>query len=239
MNPATPVLSKKAKSSPSTTRRTVPAALRVGNGVVLDARLALFHYEESWLAVADLHFGLELSARRRGAMLPDWGMEEVERRLASLLRDYRPKQLIIAGDLVEDRASALAALGLLKRLRSTADDAGRPFEVILVAGNHDRHSLERDLLRDHFRTPQFCFYHGDRPEPPEAAGRISIIGHFHPAASLRDGAGLRMKLPAFVQDGTLWTLPAFSPWAAGSEWNYPEAARVWACGHGRLLPVRH
>ncbi len=211
--------------------------VRVGHGAILDAGLALFHLEESWLAVADLHFGLELSARRRGALLPEWGMEEVERRLGRLLRDFKPAKLVIVGDLVEDRASALAALGLLKRLRAAAEEAGRPLEIVLVAGNHDRHALEADLLVNHYQTAQFCFYHGDRPEPATAAGRISVIGHFHPAVTLRDGAGLRLKLPAFVQDGSLWTLPAFSPWAAGMEWNYADAARVYACGHGKILPM--
>jgi len=128
---------------------------------------------------------------------------------------------------------------LLKRLRTTMNDARAPFELVLIAGNHDRRCLEADLLRDHHITPSFCFYHGDRPEPEAAGSRISIIGHFHPAATVRDKAGLHLKLPAFVQDGTLWTLPAFSPWASGKEWEYARAARVWLCGHGRILQLKH
>ena len=220
-----------------TPRRPVPSIMRVGHGALLDARLGLYHHAEQWLAVADLHFGLEISARRRGALVPEFGMEEVERRLSSLLRDYKPRKLIIVGDLVEDRASALSALGLLKRLRLESAEAGRPFEVILVEGNHDRHGLDPGLTVPHFVTETFCFYHGDRPEPAAAMGKISVIGHFHPATTMRDGAGLRLKLPAFVQDGSLWTLPAFSPWAAGMEWNYAAAARIYALGHGRILPV--
>ncbi len=223
--------------NPPTTKRIVPSILRVGNGALLDARLALYHHGEQWLAVADLHFGLELSARRRGALVPEFGMEEVERRLSSLLRDYKPKKLIIVGDLVEDRASALSALGLIKRLRTQAAESGRPFEAVLIEGNHDRHGFDPGLAVPHYTTDTFCFYHGDRPEPAAAMGRVSVIGHFHPATTMRDGAGLRLKLPAFVQDGTLWTMPAFSPWAAGMEWNYAAAARIYAIGHGRILPV--
>ncbi|MBS0660382.1 MAG: metallophosphoesterase [Verrucomicrobia bacterium] len=237
MGPIPPTLSRRSMETPTPRRNQVPSIIRVGHGALLDARLALFHHAEQWLAVADLHFGLEISARRRGALVPEFGMEEVERRLSSLLRDYKPKKLIIVGDLVEDRASALSAMGLLKRLRTECAEAGRPFEPVLIEGNHDRHGLDPGLTVPYHTTETFCFYHGDRPEPAAAQGRVSVIGHFHPATTMRDGAGLRLKLPAFVQDGTLWTLPAFSPWAAGMEWNYPAAARVYAMGHGRVLQV--
>ncbi len=220
-------------------RRRAPSIARVGHGAVLDNRRALYHPFENWLAVADLHFGFELSARAKAAPIPGWGMEEVERRLTSLLRDYKPKTLIMVGDLVENRAVALQALALLKRLKSTLSDAKAPFDLVLIAGNHDRRCLEGDLLTDYFLTPSFCFYHGDRPEPDAAGSRTSIIGHFHPAATVRDKSGVPHKLPAFVQDGSLWTLPAFSPWASGKEWEYARAARVWLCGPSRLLQLKH
>jgi len=38
----------------------------VAENVLLDSRLALFHEEEKWLAVTDLHFGFELSQRMAG-----------------------------------------------------------------------------------------------------------------------------------------------------------------------------
>ena len=66
-------------------------------------------------------------------------------------------------------------------------------------------------LRDSFTTDRFEFHHGDCER--EQNGRIQIIGHFHPAATLHDGAGLRLKFPAFVQESGCWILPAFSPWA--------------------------
>jgi metallophosphoesterase superfamily enzyme len=35
----------------------------IAESVLLDSRLALFHERENWLAIADLHFGFELSQR--------------------------------------------------------------------------------------------------------------------------------------------------------------------------------
>ena len=65
----------------------------VANRVLLDGRLALFHEREKWLAIADLHFGYELSQRAAGKLIPFWGMDSIEDRLLELLADYQPERL--------------------------------------------------------------------------------------------------------------------------------------------------
>ena len=207
-----------------------------GEDTVLDARLALFHRAERWLAVADVHFGYELSQRAAGGLFPRWGMDTVEARLGALLEDYRPDRLIIAGDFVHDRTARVPALALLERLRA----AGGGGEVVLVAGNHDRPAFAAGEMCPEFVTDRFYFHHGDGPAPSDEArgGRTEIIGHHHPAATLRDGAGLALKLPAFVQTARRWVLPAFSPWAAGGGGGFGPGARKWLCSPKRILPPR-
>src|SRR5450432_2296679 len=95
-----------------------PSRAPVAPNVLLDGRLALFHETERWLAVADLHFGYELSQRAAGCLIPFWGMTSIGQRLDALLEDYLPRQLLIVGDLVHDKASGAAAGDLLARLRS-------------------------------------------------------------------------------------------------------------------------
>src|SRR6185295_10089776 len=72
-------------------RRAMPALpchqALIGRNVVLDGRLALFHRRQRWLAVADLHFGYELSQRVAGRLWPMWGMTTVEGRLHQLIAD--------------------------------------------------------------------------------------------------------------------------------------------------------
>ena len=137
--------------------------------MLLDGRLALFHKAEKWLAVADLHFGYELSQRAAGRLVPLWGMTSIEARLAELLDEYRPRQLIIVGDLVHDDASAAAASELLARLRQRC-------EVIALAGNHDRH-VERSIeFVPRWETPDFVFQHGHGPRRRRTAfGSLGII----------------------------------------------------------------
>jgi uncharacterized protein len=201
----------------------------IAESVLLDSRLALFHEQERWLAIADLHFGYELSQRVAGRLVPLWGMESIETRLSQLLRDYRPATLILLGDLVHNKTGAREFFSLVTRLREQCD-------VVLIAGNHDVQikRLRADLC-DSFDTDRFEFHHGDCERVQN--GRIQIIGHFHPAATLHDGAGLRLKFPALVQESHCWILPAFSPWAAGTEWIEREQSQIWLCTPHRILSV--
>ncbi len=211
---------------------TVASRVEIGGECVLDGRLALYHRSERWLAVADVHFGYELSQRAAGALFPCWGMDEVEERLGELLADYRPERLIIVGDFVHDRAARVPALALLARLE------GLGCAVVLIGGNHDRRAFAADELRASHATERFFFHHGDAPAPDDLGERTAIIGHHHPAGMLRDGAGLELKLPAFVQNGREWILPAFSPWAAGGCRCFGPEARLWLCSPGRILAPR-
>jgi DNA ligase-associated metallophosphoesterase len=206
-----------------------PNQALVADEILLDGRLALFHQSERWLAVADLHFGYELSQRAAGRLVPMWGMASITERLRQLVDEYRPSRLIILGDLVHDRTAAMEARALLDQLQDFC-------EPIVVAGNHDRQLRGRIELFDSWETERFHFHHGHCAT--ESADRIQIIGHHHPAATITDGAGLRLKCPAFVQQSRCWIMPAFSPWAGGVRWTQDEASRIWLCTPERILKLR-
>jgi metallophosphoesterase superfamily enzyme len=155
-------------------------------------------------------------------------MASIEERLLELLREYRPQQLLILGDLVHDRASSKPAGELLARLRERCD-------VIALLGNHDHNLGQTIEFHSVWETPEFIFRHGDCEGG--AADRIQIIGHHHPAASVKDGAGLSLKCPAFIQQERCWILPAFSPWAGGVIWPDDDGSRIWLCTPRRILRV--
>lgn len=203
-----------------------PNQARVADDVLLDGRLALFHQSESWLAVADLHFGYEVSQRAAGRLMPMWGMTSVRERLLALLHDYHPRHLVLVGDLVHDRAAAPQLAKLLAELKPLC-------HVVALAGNHDRQLATTMELQDSWITDSFHFHHGHCLAEPN--DRIQVIGHHHPASTITDGAGLRLKLPAFVQQNRCWILPAFSPWASGTQWKSNAASCVWVCSPQRVL----
>jgi uncharacterized protein len=203
-----------------------PYQVAVAPGVLLDGRLALYHKKQRWLAVADLHFGYEISQRAAGRLVPMWGMTTIEERLRALVHEYRPRRLVIVGDVVHDRAATGEARQLLERLAQLC-------ELVVLAGNHDRSVVAPLRLRPEWQSSGFHFHHGHCET--EANRSIQVIGHHHPGGSVRDGAGLRLKLPAFVQQGNCWILPAFSPWAAGAPWRAQPGAQMWLCTPQRIL----
>ena len=198
----------------------------VGKDVLLDGRLALFHKRERWLAVTDLHFGYELSQRAAGNLFPLWGMQTIENRLEELLRDYNPTRLIILGDLVHDRAAAREVARLIKQLSKYCT-------ILLIAGNHDHEVGDVVDRVDSWKTKRFHFHHGHRAI--DRSDRVQIIGHYHPAGTITDGAGLRLKLPAFVQEENRWMLPAFSPWSSGTDFSPDQRSRIWLCSPQRIF----
>ena len=204
------------------------ARIEVAEQVLLDGRLALFHQQQRWLAVADLHFGFELSQRAAGNLFPLWGMQTIQHRMEELLREYQPDKLIILGDLIHDRTAAAAFSEWIGELRGRVD-------VILISGNHDRYLGKRLEILPHWRVDGFCFHHGHCEI--ESVEEVQVIGHHHPAQVVRDGAGLRLKLPAFVQNDHCWIMPAFSPWAAGAIWPQEGQSRIWLCSPTRIISM--
>lgn len=224
-------------------------------GVRLDSRRALFHESQGWLAVADLHYGYEVHRRRQGALLPDWGMPQCEEVLRGLLEDHQPRRLILVGDVMDGSGSAAQTSDLLDRLGALVP------EIVCIEGNHDRPALrkQRPFVKTHCEDG-FVFHHGHQIRPgamddaaetspinlPLGEGQekcVHITGHEHPAWTLRDGAGLRLKLPALVRQQAgpgleHWILPAFSPWAAGGEYTSPlPRLATWVCAPGRVWQV--
>ena len=230
-------------SLPSTARF---ATANVGYGCLLDSRRALVHATQGWLAVADVHYGFELNrVRNHGALLPQWGMAATEKRLMDLLDHYKPRTLIINGDVMDGGGSIREAERFIRRLRDCVA------ELVLVEGNHDRPALKRgELFVPWHVAGDLVFHHGHKftrmmRELGEHPALVHVCGHEHPSLQINDGAGLRLKLPALVQDQLKvnpalqhWILPAFSPWAGGARYESPnQRLATWGCADERILPL--
>jgi uncharacterized protein len=197
-------------------------------GVWLDGELSLWFKEYGTLVIADIHWGYALSQRRQGALFPDWGNQQITERLHRLLERYQPQRMVWLGDALHTMAGREMAEQFLE---------GTTVETLILRGNHDRKWAK--AISTPLVMGPYWLHHGDQllVRPSEA---IEIIGHFHPAITCRDGAGLRLKLPAFIQGSTRWILPAFSPWAAGTKWQLEGACeeKVWLIAPRRIFPYR-
>jgi putative SbcD/Mre11-related phosphoesterase len=177
---------------------------------------ALWLEEARTLIVADAHLGYGWAQQRRGQLGPvgDGGIVD---KLMAVVGEFAAGEILFLGDTVHAPNPGLAERemveGVLRELTARA-------RVRIVEGNHDR-AFRRDFGHLHcdidryWRRGELLALHGDRLhlELPEAGHYV--MGHVHPAVGLRDHAGARRKVPAFLSGERATLLPAFSPFAAG------------------------
>jgi putative SbcD/Mre11-related phosphoesterase len=190
--------------------------IEIQPGIFAHATGAVWVPETSALLVADAHLGYGFAQRRRGELGPlqDDGAAE---NLLALARQKAPREIVFLGDLVHaprpsQREREFTELTLNQLLQHS--------RVVLVQGNHDR-GFSRDFghlpvaLVRQYRMADRLALHGDRIhlELPEA--NYYLLGHLHPAFTVKDDAGANRRIPAFLSGERACVLPAFSPYAAG------------------------
>ena len=173
--------------------------------------LSLFFRKRRILAIADLHLGYEEMLNRQGVMMPRFNFKEIKARLKKILANTgKLEKIIILGDLKHEFGTISEqewrnTLKFLDLLAKYCD------EIILVKGNHDtilgpiarkrnvkvldyvviepatdKSNNGKNSLKKSSKT---LIAHGDKI-PKEALKDVStiIIGHEHPAVSLREGS---------------------------------------------------
>ena len=182
------------------------------------------------LVIADTHIGYEEELNKRGVLIPRFQFKDVIQRLENIIGSRKFQRIIINGDIKHEfgRISeqewrhALKLLDFLKRHCK---------EVILIRGNHDTilgpiADKRSVTLTEFFVIGDVLIIHGDKP-----SGRISkelskkeiktiIIGHEHPAVSLREGSHAE-KFKCFLKGNwkskTLIVQPSFNLVTEGTD----------------------
>lgn len=180
-----------------------------GEQVYLLSERALYWPGASTLVVADLHWGKAATFRSVGIPIPIGTTSDDLARLDSALQRTQARRMVVLGDLFHAKAGRVAShtLAELRRWRSLAGN----FEILLVRGNHDRHSgdppgdLHINCVNSPAYVPPFVFRH----EPAESTGAYGLAGYVHPGLTLV-GRGLqRETLPCFIIGETAALIPAF------------------------------
>ena len=180
-----------------------------GEQIYLLSERALYWPGASTLIVADLHWGKASTFRAAGIPIPIGTTSDDLARLDSALQRTSARRMVVLGDLFHAKAGRVAShtLAELRRWRSLAG----PFEILLVRGNHDRHSgdppsdLQINCVNAPAFVPPFVFRH----EPVDTDGAYTLAGHVHPGLTLV-GRGLqRETLPCFLVGRQSTIVPAF------------------------------
>jgi len=173
------------------------------------------------LIISDLHIGYEEALNKQGILAPRMLFNETEKEVKELLEKIKPLVIVINGDLKHEfgEISESEWRETLKIL----DLMLKQSKVVLVKGNHDK-SLEpiarkRNLeIVDKYENGEICIIHGDNII--ETDKKILIIGHEHPAISLKEDPKVE-KYKCFLlgkfKGKKLIVMPSFLPMIEGTD----------------------
>jgi len=185
-----------------------------GEELLLAAERAVVRPGNATLLVADMHIGKDEIFRRQGIAIPAGAAHNDLQRLSALIGEFNLRRLVVLGDFLH---------GNLKYDHSTVVQLDawcavhRELEIILVAGNHDRHRGNLQLPRNirwqegELHEPPFVYRH--HPEP-SAAGYV-LAGHLHSAIRLESRARDQLRLPVFWFQEHVAVLPSFGSFTGG------------------------
>ena len=185
-------------------------------------------YFDSVLVIADVHIGYEEALNKQGVLVPRLQFQEIIKKMEKILgalKDEKIKKIIVNGDLLhefgtiseQEWRNTLKFIDLLARHCS---------EIILIKGNHDKilgHIADKRNINvlGHYAVKNILVCHGDKiPEKKvlESASTI-IIGHEHPAVSIKDGARIenfKCFLKGKYKGRNLIVQPSFNPIIEGT-----------------------
>ena len=168
---------------------------------------AIFWKKKNTLIIADVHVGKVTHFINAGIPLPGKAAKENFERLNCLLNWYKPKELIVIGDLFHSAENDewLMFSQFIENHPETT--------VSLVMGNHEilektkYKELGLAVYKEAKLVAPFIFSH----EPLEAVkpNYFCLAGHIHPGVKL-NGNGLQsLRLPCFYFSKNSAILPAF------------------------------
>ncbi|WAC39546.1 metallophosphoesterase [Pedobacter sp. SL55] len=103
-----------------------------GEELILDEERALYLPNEKLLAISDLHLGKAAHFRKAGLAIPNTVSKSDLDRLGNLLKKYRPKTLLINGDMFHSEHNT--EIDEFAKWKENFSEVG----FLLVKGNHDR-----------------------------------------------------------------------------------------------------
>lgn len=154
--------------------------------------LALFF--DSCLAITDVHIGYEEALNKQGVLVPRLQFREMARKMEKIFEMLEGKKIdkiIINGDLKHEfgAISEQEWRNTLKFLDLLAKHCG---EVVLIKGNHDTIlgpiAKKRNVkVVESLGIGNILVAHGDKIPGNLDGYKTIIIGHEHPAISLKEG----------------------------------------------------
>ena len=182
---------------------------------------ALWLRKEKNLIINDLHLGYEEALRRRGIFVPKLQLRMILNQLQIILEKVHPAKIIINGDLKHEFGTM--SMPEWREVLKLLDVLQQRCPVVIIKGNHD--PIVEPLadkrgvaVVNQLELKDILIVHGD--VLVETKAKRLIIGHEHPAITLRDGSK-REKYKCFLKGKwkgkEIIAVPSFNPLLEGTD----------------------
>jgi len=182
----------------------------------------LFIKKEKILIINDLHIGYEQELHLKGILVPRFQLKSINEQIKHMLKKTKPNKVIINGDLKHVFGKILQrewkeVLEFLDLLLKNVK------EIIIIKGNHDpiiKPIADKRNIKvvENYKIRDILIVHGD--ELIETNAKKIIIGHEHPAITIREGSKWE-KYKCFLKGKwkgkELIAVPSFNPLVEGSD----------------------
>jgi hypothetical protein len=184
--------------------------------------LALYLKKHDTLVIADLHIGFEEALMKQGVLVPRFQYKDLIDRLEQIFARVKPKTVVLNGDLKHE-FGAITKQEWKETMRLFDYLSRKCEEIIVVKGNHDPNIApltRKKAIRvvDELVLGDIAIVHGD--SPPKAKAKVILMGHEHPAVSLREKTR-REKFKCFIKgahkSAVLIVQPSFNVCVEGSD----------------------
>ena len=192
---------------------------------------ALWMPHERVLIISDLHIGYENYLNRQGILIPRRQFDLLKEEIEGLMMEARPKIIVINGDLKHEFKGINSqewndTIKIVELLSKNCE------KIIIVKGNHDnmlspiiRKIGKRKIkILKEYIIKDICILHGDKLnreiENNIMKVKTIVIGHEHPAISLKEGAKsetFKCFLRGKWKNKNLIVMPSFLPIVEGSD----------------------
>lgn len=187
--------------------------------------------------MSDLHFGKSGHFRKSGIGIPQNIFKNDLQRLFSQIEFFKPKVLLVTGDMFH--SSANKELDLFLKWRNDISYV----EFHLVRGNHD--ILNKDFYKkagiqvftNKLSVGNFCFTH-DVASTCDDEKLFTFSGHIHPGIKMNGLAGQSLMLPCFYFGKKYAVLPAFSQFTGLSKMKPLANDHVFAIVENEIIKIQ-
>lgn len=165
--------------------------MEISKGIEIHG-LALLIKPENILVIGDIHIGMEAALNEEGMLVPRFQFKEILQETNKILKKTRPSLIILNGDIKHNFSGiSRQEWGQVGKYMELLESKAK---IIFVKGNHDTilgpiAKKQRVEIKEHYKIRDIYICHGHKiphEEEYKKARRI-IIGHEHPAITLRDG----------------------------------------------------